>query len=194
MVLATAVLGLGFFASFISYTRRTFPSVSMDPPTDCQQGQDSELVIAGCTAWLAQGINDPLAISDAYLFRGRAHAGLDQLVQAREDYDLAIQTLPNYPFAFEERGQLNEYEHRYEAAFSDTAAALTHINTLLQAYPAHQPYLDTRKRLEPKLVYRQRRLDLEIHWRNYLETIQQQGDHSNWSGPPADLYWSHHEK
>jgi tetratricopeptide (TPR) repeat protein len=197
-ILTVVVLGLGlsmgaYFLYMGDRTNNTPEVFSTDPWNDCRQTDNFALIIAGCTALIAYGETDPAKLADAYLLRGRANANLMKFAEARADYDQSIQVLPINSGALQNRAILSENENRYESALADYELALTQAKAFHGPNPT-QEALSWQNILQQGATRLRQRVDLEVRWRSYLAGIQQQDDYANWSGPPSDLYWRHHEQ
>ncbi|MEM0987771.1 MAG: tetratricopeptide repeat protein [Pseudomonadota bacterium] len=90
----------------------------------CNQGDDPDLRLAGCTAIIQSGqwSEDDLAI--AFNNRGTAYADLGQHSRAIEDYDEALRLDPNYTEANYNRGDAYAELGQHARAIQDYDAAL----------------------------------------------------------------------
>jgi len=115
------------------YERSTSSQDSRKALSDGEQ-----MLKAGRYAEAIQSFNRVLAadsgLANAYLFRGRANAALDQTDAAIRDFTKAIQLQPGNAGAFLERAAVHLGTNDYQAVIADTGEAISRDPKLTYAY------------------------------------------------------------
>jgi tetratricopeptide (TPR) repeat protein len=106
------------------------------PLEDCEQAQDVDRRVDGCTVRISQYPRD----ATAFFNRGSAYLGRDDLDRAIADYARVIQIDPAYSPAYYYRGIAYERREQYNAAIADLSKAVE-IN------PRHGSALNARARV-----------------------------------------------
>jgi tetratricopeptide (TPR) repeat protein len=83
-----------------------------------------ESQIAGCTALIKAGLDNPTVAAIAYNNRGNAYTGKGEYDKAIEDYDASIKLNPNYSKPFNNRGVAYQKKEDYDRAIQDFDAAI----------------------------------------------------------------------
>ena len=107
------------------------PPVWADPATDCDQGDDQDTVIRGCTERIRRESGD----AAAYNNRGVAYGEKGEVDRAIADYTKAIQINPKFADAYANR--CRAYNHKKEQG-----RAITDCNKAIEIDPKYaQAYL-----------------------------------------------------
>src|SRR5436190_15911175 len=83
-------------------------SVRADPVADCNQQEDPDRRIKGCTQFIEQRASEKRSLPAAYVNRGNAYHSRGEYDQAIADYGKAIEINPKYAEAYNNRGATHE--------------------------------------------------------------------------------------
>lgn len=105
-----------------------------DPISDCNQFEDPQRQIKGCTAFIRRGGLDTEALASAYINRGIARGQLRKPAEAIKDFSEALRLDPKNALAYYNRGNANFDTRKFDAAAADYEQALTNDPGFALAY------------------------------------------------------------
>ena len=105
-----------------------------DPIEDCNQVQDRELQLRGCTAYIRLGKGSAENLATAYLNRANIHAQRTKFELAFADYSAALALDPNNPLMPYNRGNAYFDGQQYERAIGDFSRAIELDGSFALAY------------------------------------------------------------
>jgi tetratricopeptide (TPR) repeat protein len=98
---------------------------SADPIADCNQQEDPDRRIRGCTQFIQHPASEKSSLAAAYVNRGNAYHSKGEYDQAIADYGKAIQLNPKYAEAYNNRGAAHEKKQDKGKAIADYRMALS---------------------------------------------------------------------
>jgi len=98
---------------------------SADPIADCNQQDDADRRIRGCTQFIQHPASEKSSLAAAYVNRGNAYHSKGEYDQAIADYGKAIQLNPKYAEAYNNRGAAHEKKQDKGKAIADYRMALS---------------------------------------------------------------------
>ena len=105
-----------------------------DPIEDCNQVQDRELQLRGCTAYIQLGKGSPENLAIAYLNRANIYAQRTKYNFAFPDYSAALALDPNNPLMPYNRGNAYFDQQECERAIGDFSRAIELDGSFALAY------------------------------------------------------------
>lgn len=106
--------------------------------------------------------------------RGNTYLAKKDYQRAAADFDEAIRLKPKFALAYINRGIVRANNRDYGAAIADYTEAL-HIDP--------NNAIASRQLQGARLA-----IKIDEKWIAYLQTIQDDGDYANWSGPPLEVF------
>ena len=91
---------------------------------DCNQRDDPDLKIGGCTAMIRSGEYSGRDLAAAYNNRGNSYGRLGESAQAIKDYDQALRLDPGYALVYRNRGRTYHRLGEYRRAIKNYDQAL----------------------------------------------------------------------
>ena len=105
-----------------------------DPIEDCNQVQDPDLQLRGCTAYIQLGKGSPENLAIAYLNRANIYAQRTKYNLAFPDYSAALALDPNNPLMPYNRGNAYFDRQQYQRAIGDFSRAIELDGSFALAY------------------------------------------------------------
>jgi tetratricopeptide (TPR) repeat protein len=95
------------------------------PIDDCNQQEDADRRIKGCSQFIQQGASDKRKLVAAYINRGNAYHSKGDYDRAIADYNKVIELNPKHAEAYNNRGATHEKKQDHRKAIADYRAALS---------------------------------------------------------------------